>query len=70
MNLLFMVNDILILILILYGDASLPMNIVQTVINFFDSFFKNIFVPSIEKDIFEILNSEENIIISVDRIFT
>uniref|UniRef100_A0ABD2X0W6 Uncharacterized protein n=1 Tax=Trichogramma kaykai TaxID=54128 RepID=A0ABD2X0W6_9HYME len=59
MDLLYLIKELLIFILNIYADANLPRSVVETVINFFDKFNQNHFIPSLRADILEALENEQ-----------
>ncbi|KAL7299189.1 hypothetical protein TKK_0007785 [Trichogramma kaykai] len=61
MDLLFFTNYILHIILELYANPSLPRSIVDRVIGFFNNFNRQIFMPSLKKDVLEILQKDINV---------
>lgn len=72
MDLLILLNHILTLILNLYGDPNLPRSVVNTVIEFFDKFHREIYLPSLKSDILNALQNENlsnRSIVNLDSVF-
>ncbi|XP_023318087.1 uncharacterized protein LOC111694374 [Trichogramma pretiosum] len=59
MDLFFLIKELLIFILNIYADSNLPRSVVDTVIDFFDKFNQNHFIPSLRADILEALENEQ-----------
>ena len=61
MDLLLLITELLTIILMLYGDPSLPRNIVDRVITYFDNFISRHYLPSLKKDVLDILRKDANV---------
>ena len=52
-------NHILTFLHLLYGDPNLPRKEVQIMVDFFDNFIRNVFVPSLKSDVLAILKNTD-----------
>ena len=59
MDTLLLIDHLLTLILVLYGDPNLPRFLFDTVVEFLDKFIKDVYVPSIKADVMKILKNEK-----------
>ena len=73
MDLLYIINSLICFILALYGDCNLPRNIVQNVIEYFTNFTRQILLPSLKKDLMDILkehNLPNQVLRQIDNCFS
>ena len=56
MDLIYLLNSLLTIILTLYSYPNIPRKIVQVVVSLLDNCIRNIFLPSVKDDIVKILN--------------
>ncbi|KAL7292930.1 hypothetical protein TKK_0013383 [Trichogramma kaykai] len=61
MDLAALVNHLITIILMLYGDCCLPRNIVDRVIRYFNNYICTYFLPSLKNDVLEILQNDKNV---------
>lgn len=72
MDLTLFVNCITILILQLYSDPNLPRNVVDIVIEFFDKFHRQTYLPSLKADVLNALSNEtltNESVLNLDSVF-
>ena len=59
MDYVVIITNILTFILSLYADPNLPRKMVDIVIEFVHDFLRNVYIPSVKRDILTILQNEK-----------